>query len=265
MFADGIIAPDAIERGVKAIQRHFDIIHKYPVDEVYAFATAAIRSARNGKGFVSLIHEKFGLQVQVIDGDREAELIYKGVKQAVPLTEANAMIIDIGGGSIEFIICNRDGILWKHSFELGMARILEMFKLSDPVSEEDIKSLEAYYEQELNLLFEQVEIFKPKILIGASGSFDTFRSLLANKKESEESHKQGINISMNDYGMIHKELVRSTLEERKIMPGMELVRVEMIVPATIFVSFVIRSCKMEALFQSNFALKEGVMSEMFGF
>ena len=121
------ITPDAFERGFVAIQNHMETISHYHVDEIRAFATSAIRNAENGEKFAEEVYHKFGFRVRIIPGEREAELIYKGVRQVVPMDDSNVLILDIGGGSIEFIICNRFGIVWKHSFELGMARVVELF------------------------------------------------------------------------------------------------------------------------------------------
>ena len=258
------IAPDAFERGFVAIQNHMETISQYRVDEIRAFATSAIRNAANGEKFTEEVYRKFGFKVRVIPGEREADLIYKGVRQAVSLTEDYVMILDIGGGSIEFIICNREGVLWKHSFELGMARIMERFTFSDPINLEEIRALESYFMQELGPLLEVVSKIQPDTLIGASGSFDTFHALIRHHLGQENDPYHGREISMKEYRKLHRRLLLSTLEERKAMPGMEPVRVEMIVAATIFVSFVIRSCQIGHLHHSEFALKEGVISELVG-
>jgi len=259
-----MITPDAKERGFVAINNHMEVIRNYEVDEIRAFATSAIRNAANGDKFIEEVYRRFGIRTRVIPGDREAELIYKGVRQAVKLEEENSMILDIGGGSIEFIICNKQGIAWKKSFELGMARLFELFTLSDPMTSEEIRALESYFKQELTPLHEAVKEFKPLTLIGASGSFDTFEALIRLRKGLESDRFFGREISLKDYTRLHKTLLRSTREERAVMPGMEPVRVDMIVAATIFVSFVIRSCGITHLFHSEFALKEGVISELVG-
>lgn len=258
------ITPDAFERGFIAIQNHMETIAQFNVDEIRAFATSAVRNATNGEQFAEEVYRKFGFRVRVIPGEREAELIYKGVRQAVSLNEAYVMILDIGGGSNEFIICNRKGIAWKHSFELGMARVLELFSLSDPITSEEIRALESYFREGLTPLFEVVKEFKPRTLIGASGSFDTFHSLILHQLGLEIDQLHGREISMNKYRKIHHLLLDSTAGQRKAMPGMEPVRVEMIVAASIFVSFVIRACDIRYLHHSEFALKEGVISELVG-
>jgi exopolyphosphatase/guanosine-5'-triphosphate,3'-diphosphate pyrophosphatase len=258
------IAPDAKERGFVAIQNHMETIALYDVDEIRAFATSAIRNAANGEKFTEEVYRKFGFRVRVIPGEREAELIYKGVRQAVSFDETNMMILDIGGGSNEFIVCNMNGIVWKHSFELGMARLMELFTLSDPITSEEIRALESYFMEKLTPLFEVVKLAQPHTLIGASGSFDTFHALIRHRMGREEDHMHGREISMKAYKKIHQLLLQSTAEQRRTMPGMEPVRVEMIVAATIFVNFVIRSCNISYLHHSEFALKEGVISELVG-
>ncbi|MBN1131682.1 MAG: hypothetical protein JXR52_04780 [Bacteroidales bacterium] len=256
------ITPEAMERGLSAIEKHYEIIRHYKAREVYAFATSAIRSAVNGSEFVLQAEKRFGMTIQVINGDREAELIYRGVREAVSFPVRKVMILDIGGGSNEFIICNRDQLFWKQSFDIGMARVLEQFDLSDPITPEEIGLLERFYESELHPLFEAVKQFQPEWLVGASGTFDTFRSLIKHKKGIRDDGRAGMEITTQDYEMIHRELLLSTLRERKCMPGMEPVRVEMIVPATIFVNFILRSCRIKKMVHSAYALKEGAMAEL---
>ena len=258
------LTPDAFERGFIAINNHLETIRNYRVEEIRAFATSAIRNATNGKQFVDEVEKRYGFRVRVIPGDREAELIYKGVRQAVEITEKKVMILDIGGGSNEFIICNREGIIWKHSFELGMARILELFDISDPITHEEIHALESYFMHELEPLFEEVRKQKPRTLIGASGSFDTFYAIIRHRAGVVADVGHGREIALAEFKKIYRLLLRSTIAERKVMPGMEPVRVEMVVPAVIFVNFVLRECDIKQLVQSEFALKEGVISELVG-
>lgn len=258
------IAPDAIERGFVAIQNHLETVARYKVDEIRAFATSAIRNAANGEHFTDEVYRKFGFRVRVISGDREAELIYKGVRQTVTFDGSNVMILDIGGGSNEFIICNREGIVWKQSFELGMARILELFTLSDPITPEEVRALETYFLEGLTPLLKVVTRLRPHTLIGASGAFDTFHALLSHSMGWPEDGLHGREIPLADFEQMHFQLLLSTAGERRAMPGMEPVRVEMIVAASIFVRFVLRACRISHLYHSEFSLKEGVISELVG-
>ena len=119
----GIIADAPYQRGIKALEDHLNTIKKYEVDKHRAFATSAIRSTKNGSDFVREVFEKLALKIEVIDGDKEAELIYQGVKKAILFDLDYKLIMDIGGGSTEFIIANAKGVRWKKSYLLGVSRL----------------------------------------------------------------------------------------------------------------------------------------------
>ena len=260
------IRPDAITRGLNALERHLQTIAGYKVEKTYAFATSAIRSARNGEQFVKLAKQRCGLDIETINGDREAELIYYGVKQAVQLDHEKVLILDIGGGSNEFIIADRDNIYWKKSYPLGVARLISKFKPSDPISIEEIEFISNYLEERLSDLFEEFRKHKITTLIGASGSFETIAAMIRADDPNFESETgtspESINIDLTDFENLYQKLINSTLKERKQMKGLESMRLELIVMATLVVKFIMQKLKLQRLIQSNFALKEGVIYEL---
>lgn len=262
------IRPDAITRGVNAIERHLQIIQEYRVEKTYAFATSAIRSARNGDQFVKLVKQRFGLQIEVINGDREAELIYFGVKQAVAI-DSKVLILDIGGGSNEFIIADGENIYWKKSYPLGIARLLAKFKPSDPITIEEIEYISNYLEERLSDLFEEFRKHRITTLVGASGSFETIAAMIRADDPDFESETstlpESLHIDLTDFENLYQKLINSTVKERKQMKGLESMRIEMIVVATLVVKFILQKLKLQRLIQSNFALKEGVVYELLAF
>ena len=260
------IRPDAITRGLNAIERHLQTIREYNAERIFAFATSAVRSARNGEQFVKMIRQRFDLEVEIINGDREAELIYYGVKQAVKLGGEKVLILDIGGGSNEFIIADQENIYWKKSYPLGIARLLAKFKPSDPISIEEIEFISNYLEERLSDLFEEFKKHKINTLIGASGSFETIVAMIRADDPNFESETgtvpESVNIDLTDFENLYQKLINSTLKERKQMKGLESMRLEMIVVATLIVKFILQKLKLQLLMQSNFALKEGVIYEL---
>lgn len=259
------ITAEAFERGLNAIHKHLKSILPFQVDKTYAIATSGVRSTENGKKFVDTIENKFNLKVQVISGDEEAELIYRGVKQAVAFNDNHILILDIGGGSNEFIIANQQGLIWKESFDLGIARLLDMFSPSDPITEKEIQLIENYIDQKLDRLYSAVAKYLPSQLVGCSGTFDSFREMIIAQNGGVNYEAQTLSaypINLHDYEKLHIDLIKSTLEDRKKMEGLELVRVEMIVLASIFVNFIIRKLKIKSLTQSAFAIKEGMVDKI---
>ncbi len=257
-----IIAPAAYQRGLNAIGEHFRTILLHGATDVFAFATSATRNAANGQDFVNDIKNLFGVEVKVIQGDEEAELIYYGVRQAVSLNSENAIIIDIGGGSNEIIIGNGENYHWKRSYDLGISRLLQMFNPSDPITLAEVETIEEYVGKELADLEEPMKKFSPKLIVGSSGSFDTYRSILTSEKVISPNGNPSVEIPIDEYLKLHKRLVSTTKEQRNAIPGMDPMRVDMIVLATIFTNFLIKKFGIDRMIQSAYALKEGAVWKM---
>jgi exopolyphosphatase / guanosine-5'-triphosphate,3'-diphosphate pyrophosphatase len=264
-ISNGNIAPEAYERALKTLKDFRKVIDEHGAETVRAMATSMVRNAANGGDFVKDIYKQTDIEVEVIDGAREAELIYYGVRFAGVLDEQTAMLMDIGGGSVEFIVCNNHEIFWKRSFEIGAQRLMDQFFTADPIPTESITAEKAYLAEKLQPLTEAVNKYKPTILVGSSGTFDTLCDIDALRK-GDTSRQQTIppasELAMDDFYSIYKELLHKTHEERLAIPGMLEMRVDMIVLATILVDFVLENYKLHEIRVSSYALKEGVLQQM---
>ncbi len=259
-----LIEERPFKRGIRALQKHKATIDKYGAEQIIALATSGIRSATNGKEFLQKAKKKTGINITIISGDREAELIYYGVRSAVKMTNQLSLIMDIGGGSTEFIIANGEKIFWKQSFLLGAARILEKFNPHDPIKEEEVKNLENYLEQELHPLFEAVRQFPVIELLGSSGSFDSLAAMISYRYHTIEDFKGRTEyiFHLPDCYEIYKVILKSSTEERKNMDGLIKMRVDMIVVSAVFVNFIIQKLKINKMRLSRYSLKEGVLWEV---
>ncbi|HRH62324.1 MAG TPA: phosphatase [Bacteroidia bacterium] len=259
-----MLLPAAFERGISAIEKHLAKANSFFPDKILAFATSAIRSAHNGNVFVAQVKSRFKLEVQVIDGNKEAELIYKGVKLGLKLPQHTCLIMDIGGGSTEFILANNNHIFWKSSFNLGVARLLEKFSTSDPITSTEILAITNYLHQQLLPLHEAVKKYPVKELIGSSGSFDTFAEIISFKKNTalDLSKQTEYAYDLADFEEIYEELIASTKQQRMQTPGIIEMRVDMIVVAAVFTNYVLKNYRLSSMKLSTYALKEGVIAEM---
>ena len=269
-LADGLIAPVAYETATAALEKIMEQIELAGgADEIIPYATSAVRDAKNGAEFAEYLNRKFGFKVRIIPGEREAELIFKGIMESVQglrgadgkfATGENALMLDIGGGSNEFIITNGAEILWKRSFPIGMARMREKFAYEDPIPQEVAREFIRFNEEVLVELWEMVEKYGPRIFIGSSGSFDTFKDLIFSCGYRE---LPSIELAMEDLQKLDDMLVASVASERLQMPGMSPIRVDYIVLASIFSRYVLEKLQPRIVYQSSFSLKEGGMKEEF--
>lgn len=258
------ITPEAMKRGLEALTSHLITISEYQVESIFCFATSAIRSATNGAEFVKKVKQELGLTIRVIPGDEEAQTIFDGVKQVVPLGSAYALIMDIGGGSVEFIIANKNGIAWKDSYNLGVARLLEQFAPSDPITTKESEAIEKHLATNLDSLLNACDRFPIARLIGSSGSFDTLAAVIARREFPLMELSKITSFKLEPEALLatHRLLLTSTIEERRTLPGMDPDRVENIVPASIIVQWVLQQIKPAEVWQCSFALKEGAILQI---
>lgn len=262
----GLIVPAAYERGVKAMQEFSKEITKYDVEQVKAIATSALRSAANGQAFIDEVKSKTGILIETINGDEEACYIYNGVKAGGCLSKQNSLIIDIGGGSIEFILGNENEISWKQSFEIGAARLMDKFHQIDPITYEAINDLNAYLEKRLADMLAAVSNCQINDLIGSSGAFETFAEVIEAEKGNPFDIRRIKHYTFDTDELIGvtDKLVKSSHDERKNTKSIIPVRVDMIVVASLVTRFVMQRLNINHVALSTNALKEGVAAAMLG-
>lgn len=254
----GFISEAAFARGLRAIKQFKKSIDQFQVKLVMAAATSALRTAGNGLEFLDKIRSETGIVPEIISGEREAELIYQGVRAAINMGDEKCLIIDIGGGSVEFIICNQQDVFWKRSYDIGAARLMEQFHHSDPISQADINKLNFYLEATLPELKTQIKIHKPELLIGSAGAFETF-AILINPEFKVSFTNPEIKIELRDFARVSELILKSSHAERSNNPAIIPVRVDMIVMATLITKYVMNQFAFKALKLSTHSLKEGLL------
>lgn len=258
---DGIITEDGIHRALVAMQSFRNTMLEHHVDNVYAFGTSAMRNARNRADVVARIKQLTSIDVNVISGDQEAEFIYEGVRAALGLGHETSLIIDIGGGSVEFIIGNQDEIFWKKSFEIGAQRLLEMFHRHDPILQEELDALEHYFNRTLTDAFVHIEKFRPTILVGSSGTFDTLSDIFCIEHDIHKSPEEvETPLTIQGFYEIFNLIVSRNRAERMEIPGMIDMRVDMIVVASSLIRFLLEKFHFNRIRVSTYSLKEGVLA-----
>jgi exopolyphosphatase / guanosine-5'-triphosphate,3'-diphosphate pyrophosphatase len=257
---EGYITEEAKERAFAAIEKFKYLIDQEGIKKTYATATSAIRNAKNGVEFTKEVFKRTGINIRIINGEQEADYIHYGVSKAVNFGKETSLIMDIGGGSIEFILCNNQNVFWKGSFEIGAQRLLDKFHYHDPIHKAEIENLERYLEANLLRLDKYVKKYNPTSLIGSSGTFDTLSDIYTfeNNIEREPDFTE-LPLPLEKYFEIHEEIIHKDRAQRLAIPGMIELRVDMIVVASCLIKFILKKYKISNLRVSTYALKEGLL------
>ncbi len=260
------ITQAAMERALGVLAYFREKLNAYDVaaERTFAFGTSAIRNAENSREFCQIVQEYTGIAIQVIDGAREADYIYRGVRAALDLGPEPILVMDIGGGSVEFIMGNRTQVFWKQSFEIGGQRLLEKFMRTDPLLEADRKRLYNYFDEQLIPLANAVHQYAPTAIVGSSGSFDTLVAMDYQHRTGAwpDADQTGFELPLEEFRRSYVELLNKNHTERMAIPGMITLRVDMIVVAVCLIDYVLKTYHIPRLRVSTYALKEGVLYSM---
>lgn len=249
----GIITNDALLRAESTLRRFKLVCEDFEVERLLAFGTSALRDASNQKEFCDQIWEELGIAIHVISGEEEARLIHRGIAMSYAF-EKPSVIMDIGGGSTEFIFADHNGIGSLRSFDVGVSRIFQHFHFSDPLSLLDIQKIEQFLEHKIGTFLSSQKI---DILVGASGSFETFWELAFHKPfEDKLNYKE---ISIPNLLQILEEIISSTAVERALNPWIIPIRKNMAPIAAVKTRWVLNQVQPKTVIISPCSLKEGAL------
>ena len=259
-----IIAEDAFARGIATLEAYGRIATEHQANTVRGFGTSALRNAKNARDFVAQAHARTGIDITIVPGEEEAGLILDGVRQAVPFTHKPVLVMDIGGGSIEFILATDKALMWKHSFELGVTRLRERFSPSDPITIEEQFRIATYLDAQLEPLWNVMERHWPSTLVGSAGSFDTIAHVLAMEQGTPLADDEHTRLfSGTEVDQLKERLLAMGRAQRAAVPGLPEHRVETIPLALIAIDRVMVQ-GIDEVRWSRFALKEGAAARALG-
>lgn len=262
-ISKNIIPPKAFERGLQALEvfKSLCLFYKVPPLNIYAYATSGLRTSDNGAYFRKYAQFKTGIPIQIISGIKEAQYIYHGVKQAVNLGNSPVLIMDIGGGSVEFIIADNKTVYTQKSFKIGAARLLERFGATNPATTKQVEKIQQFIKKRLGNLFVELKKYHVNQMVGCSGSFDSFAWMMAFEydKINQLKNKQSFYFPIHEFYAMHNTLLKTTYNDRLKIKGLLEMRAEMIVLAGILIEYIAKSLNIKEIGYSTYSLKEGLL------
>lgn len=257
---NGHIREDAIQRNINALKEFALTCKEKKCEYIYCMGTSALRDSKNGDYFVSLAKKKTGIDLEIISGNEESNLGFKGVLEGLE-DKKDILVIDIGGGSTEFIIGDRNGIKFTKSENVGALRMTEKFLKEDPISEIEFEDMSNFILDEIRDTLEYIKEKKIDKLIGIGG---TITSLSAMNQELEVYSMEKIHnssVSNEDIKIILQNLKKMTLSDKKTLKGLQPKRADIITAGVKILNIIMENLEIENIIVSEYDNLEGLICQ----
>jgi exopolyphosphatase / guanosine-5'-triphosphate,3'-diphosphate pyrophosphatase len=259
-FATQHLSDEAIAKGLGVLRHLVTLAKNKGYDRIIAVATSAVREAKNGGEFINLAAAQTGLTIRVISGTEEARLIFLGIKNSVPMTEQPSLAVDVGGGSVELMVGNREQLLHTKSLKLGAIRLADQFLKRNPPSERMLRELEETVTAQLKATLDSFKTKRFDALIATSGMAGNLAEVIHLKRTNRPLPQLNLAaVSLKDVKEIEQDLRHSTIKERLAIPGLDPKRVDTLFPATVVLRRLMELTGRDELVLCDKAIREGVI------
>ena len=258
--ASGRLTEEAVDRAVEVVGRFRAIAETNQVDELVAYGTAALREAENGPEAADRIEAETGVAVQVVNGIREAQLVFEAVRASVLMEPAPVVCADLGGGSLELALGDRYGLQYATSLHLGVARLTVELVRSDPPTHKDRARLRRRIEQELESVVPDLAARHPRQLVGSSGTMCALvRAAAALRDGSVPASVNQLSVSWSELESLFELVFSLGVEDRARLPGVDNRRAELLPAGAVVAESLLDLLGLDTLTASEWALREGMV------
>jgi exopolyphosphatase/guanosine-5'-triphosphate,3'-diphosphate pyrophosphatase len=256
------ITDESITRGVETLKRFKLICESYNA-EIIAVATSATREALNKDVFLKKVFEETGIEINIVSGYEEARLIYLGVMQSLNIFNKKILLIDIGGGSTEFLIGEKGNAISASSIKIGAVRLTHKFSLDEKVEKQNLKSSKQFVKGAINQIVRLLENEKYDMVVGSSGTIGNICSIIS----SEDNFSEDIEVNLNGFEIKKKPFLNAvgkiykaeTKQERLSIQGLDPKRADIITAGAVILEQIFDELGIDKLTYSGYALREGII------
>jgi exopolyphosphatase / guanosine-5'-triphosphate,3'-diphosphate pyrophosphatase len=258
----GRISPEGEERSLKVLQRYLERCKRLNVEKIIAVGTSALRDARNSAEVRARFEVQLGFDVRVISGDEEAEYAFLAVEQGLPLNRRELLVVDVGGGSTEFVRGNAAGVVEAISIGVGSVRLTEQFLRSDPVQTEECEKMVIAIEKELTRLPNQwLKDDSILTLVGIAGTFTTLSAVEKKLVCYTHGEVHGSRLTLSEVRRQVALFQGKTIMERKAIPGLEPNRADVILAGACLIERIMTLFHSERVIVSDHGVRYGLLHE----
>lgn len=250
----------AMNRAMDALKKIKTLCEHQAAERILAFATSAIREAENGGELIQRAIDELDVKIIAIPGRLEAELIGLAVQHGVQIPKTPSLIMDIGGGSVEFILADKKRFYHLTSKKLGVARMTSQFIKNDPVSADEIRSLEAYYKEHLTDVAQSFATHRGSLLIGSSGTMENIALMISYRlKKSPNLTVNELRFTSKQFFNFYEDVIGMNHNERSEIKGLDEKRIDLLPAGLVLVHFILKTFGIKKVKISAQALREGII------
>lgn len=254
------ISDNEIEKAIVVLKRFSSLANHYKAS-IRAVSTSAVRESKNKLEFINTMFEQTGIKVETIEGPEEANLIFLGMKNALPLNDKSVLCIDIGGGSTEFIYGVNGKSVFAESVKIGAVRLSKKFFPDYIITDSAIKQCSDYVEQLIEVNPNIKTDLNIDFAVGSSGTIDTICMIKrAKSKNKINTRLNGYEFDKSDLDEIYNYVMKlKTPAQRTNVKGIEAKRADIIPAGFIIIKKVFEIFNIKKMVLSEYALREGVV------
>ena len=253
------ITPTAMAAALQTLAKFKRLAESHQVDEIVAAATSATREADNGGDFIAEVGRATGIQIKVISGGEEARLIHLAAGYGVDIGASTAVVIDIGGGSVEVTLGSATQMTLGRSFKVGVIRLTERFVKSDPLSDRDERHLVKHLNHEMSAYLDQVAERGFDRVIGTSGTILSLGAVAIAEENTSLEELRNRRVSAKALHKLRKRLTSLSLEERLAVPGLDPRRADLSVAGSVLFDTIVKRLGADEFTLCDLALREGLV------
>lgn len=252
VFLSGKLDPEAIHRTLDAFLHFAEVSKSLKVDRVQAFATSALREASDRDRLIKLVEKETGIYINIISGPEEARLIALGMLKHFKSKRGRFAFIDIGGGSTEITICEKGKVLKSDSFQLGTARLQQIFLKKSPPEASSVVELRLHVQGQITPKAAQEKWGTVEMMFGSSGTIKAVSKILKESKNKK-------NISRKDLQKLTKQMCGLNTTQLLSLPGLDAKRVDMILSGTLLLEECMAIFNAKKVLTTDFSLRDGIL------
>lgn len=254
------LTPAAMTTALQTLAKFKRLAESHKVDEIVAAATSATREAENGGDFIAEVDRQTGIRVRVITGTEEARLIHLAAGYGVDVGGTTAVVIDIGGGSVEITLGTATQLTLGKSFKAGVIRLTERFVKSDPLADGDQRRLVKHLSRVMGSTLDEIAARGFARVIGTSGTILSLGALaLTDDGAAPPADLRNRRISAKALHRLRKRLVLTDIEERLQIPGLDPRRADLSVAGAVLLDTIVRRLGADEFTLCALALREGLV------